>query len=63
MKWTKDTPTQEGWYWWKREPENNPSVRHVWGDPEDLMVWSRVDGGNAAGGYWYGPIEAPGRGE
>jgi len=69
--WTTDTPTREGWYWWRPRPEQTPTVLLVERRDGRLVV---VDDGivarvvsplrnasNLTNGEseWSGPLEPP----
>ena len=64
MKWTKQTPTEPGWYWQKR---TNPIYTEIWGD-EKQIVHIRYYAGNLCimnwpipnkDHEWAGPIPEP----
>ena len=61
MNWTRETPAQEGWYWFR--PDNEEQQRHiVYVINAQRMVTLGTEIEQAPGlqpGAWYGPLEAP----
>jgi hypothetical protein len=65
LKWTKTTPTEDGWYWYRdAETEKVLHVFDAWGNGV-MKAWDWKDGRHMLGsiadyeGEWYGPITAP----
>lgn len=63
MKWTKEKPTEPGWYWWEEDPEYAPRCVRVLSDKRDghSIVnmgthFRRID---EIPGRFAGPIEEP----
>lgn len=63
MKWTRELPTQKGYYWHVADWSGTPVIKEV-------TLWDgvpQVDNGynhwpvsdDDYKGYWYGPIEPP----
>ena len=67
MKWTKELPKEEGWYWYKeihKDPEwRKPRVLHVsWNiDHDELLFTDGRSPRNLSNwpGEWAGPIPLP----
>lgn len=73
MKWTKEIPQKEGWYWWRASAEHTPEVFLVIADSSGNLIveyrdgkWERVrvfengfHPGNYPGKQWAGPIPEP----
>ena len=61
QRWTRNKPTEDGWYWW-RKPEDNlliPYVVKVQKSPSgDMFVFWQHDWNYATvlGGEWQGPL-------
>jgi hypothetical protein len=64
LKYSKEKPTEPGWYWYRRDEQDTPAVVHIYssfGEPPDMTftgndrVWplSRIFG------EWAGPILPP----
>lgn len=61
-EWTKEPPTEAGFYWLRQEGERDTIVRidpltfSTWvmfiGTDEDMLITS-------VGGLWYGPLQPP----
>jgi hypothetical protein len=47
-RWKQQQPTDAGWYWWREDPQSEPTVCHV--SDVGLLPHS---------GWWMGPLEAP----
>jgi hypothetical protein len=65
MKWTKETPTEPGWYWYQEGGEP-PAMYEVftWGPGEPLVVVNQdchesMEMWTAPSSQWYGPIQPP----
>jgi hypothetical protein len=58
MRWTKDKPTEQGWYWLKENSYLKPRIVRLTRHDGSLFVnvWDPV---GEKDGYWYGPIEEP----
>lgn len=68
MKWTKKSPTEPGWYWWRKGPGQNPSAlkvamrQHGLNEPDTLRVWYATRWERVAhifGQWWPQPIPEP----
>lgn len=69
MKWSKKSPTIEGWYFWrKRQNQNNPWLWDVYyimppDETDEDREWTYWTGGvdcwKPAGGWWSPRIEEP----
>ena len=69
MTWTRETPTEPGWYWYRDREEPEPAIyrvsRTTGGDL--LVVWTDcgIDwelahlARHAVGAEWCGPLEVP----
>lgn len=66
MKWTKELPKCDGFYWYKKNIGDNLDIVQVryTDDPELTMVW--FNGGEITeslrlhtGAFWSGPIPEP----
>lgn len=52
MKWTKDEPTEEGWYYWRMDRRiHDPLHWHVLYVEPDLIPRAK--------GQWAGPLPQP----
>jgi hypothetical protein len=61
MNWTLDTPTKEGWYWFRMDNEEKRMVIvYVISADRMVAVGSDTEGNPALQkGAWYGPLEPP----
>lgn len=64
MKWAKELPKEEGWYWFRNTGHGAPVTGMNYYIVKDNGVYiSRlgqlVETGEAEGLYFYGPIEPP----
>ena len=63
MKWTKDIPAKEGWYWKRNTSDkyDEPEVVHVRNYAGELAIGnSFISGWNSLKRYeWAGPIPLP----
>lgn len=63
-KWTDETPTVPGWYWWRPSDEHSYSVQEV--REIDGKLWLTLGGSDykqelgRLGGEWSGPLSPPG---
>lgn len=59
--WTRETPTKEGWYWYKSERDTKVRMLEVITDNDRLEV--RQEGLarylSYYNGCWYGPLDSP----
>jgi hypothetical protein len=57
VKWTSDTPTVEGWYFWRRSDKYDDSlhyrVEYIEPDMLGITPWMKKHG------EWAGPIPEP----
>ena len=66
MKWSKQRPAQEGWFWWREKPDDDPMCIQVYFASGLFWAWNegkfdigdenRVD---EIAGEWAGPIPLP----
>jgi len=63
MKWIKDKPKKDGWYWWRRSKRYS---QHLWQihfcEVEDELDDCWENGTEVywpKGGWWAGPIPDP----
>ena len=70
LKWTKEKPTESGWYWWRFEKKNVPHMVYVvWENTmrpvENDRLLILYPNSNkefeveTRGGEWAGPIPEP----
>jgi hypothetical protein len=61
MNWTLDTPTKEGWYWFRMANEEKRTVIvYVISADRMVAVGSEREGNPALQkGTWYGPLGPP----
>lgn len=63
MKWSKEKPTQAGWYWWKDlDRPGKPHMAHVVNDGYGLTVYGIEEYSRRlyeVRGEWAGPIPEP----
>lgn len=68
MKWTREPPTAEGWYWvFNRDLDDEPVTARVQKDGDgDITVavhlseyFDSIDDWSLSGAFWMGPIEVP----
>lgn len=60
MNWTKQTPTQTGWYWWRQDSSKPAAVVYLAGKLECLQVFSfHSHPAVSMGGEWAGPLRPP----
>lgn len=54
--WSKELPTEPGWYWWRQQPTDPPDARYVHADDDGALHMSDGYGGSdpveGAGGEW-----------
>lgn len=48
MNWTTKTPTEPGWYWWRKSIAYHAEIVKV------------IQCGGVFGGQWFGPLQEPG---
>lgn len=58
--WTKRTPSEMGWYWWRPSLGFLPTVAHIRNDWLLLAGEGRGQLPESVGGEWCGPLWAPG---
>ena len=60
MKWTKDSPVEPGWYWWRVKRDDAEVIRVVTHDA-GLRLQSEFynDLVTKCAGEWAGPIPEP----
>lgn len=62
MTWTKEPPTEPGWYWWREDLSYNGMIVWVSSDGKvsrmfaPLWLWLASE----MGGQWFGPLQVPG---
>lgn len=56
MKLTEDKPIEEGWYWIKRQYENEPMIVKVRKYSGEMCILNRTIPDNC---LWAGPIKEP----
>jgi hypothetical protein len=58
MMWTKEPPTEPGWYWWREDATRLPYPRHVRHDGDGVLYVIGYQFPTVAeyGGEWQGPI-------
>ena len=61
MNWTQDKPTQEGWYWFRADTEDNRTVIvYVISGERMIAIGDEREGKPAfQKGSWFGPLESP----
>ncbi len=64
MKWTKEKPSGQGWYWWKRDPYVTASIEHIYVGRTDGALFMYLPRGAGVAvdrlpGEWAGPIQEP----
>ena len=61
LKWTKELPTQEGWYWNKEINYKPECVKvDITANGEFYVLYDEeMQNVKRFGGEWYGPIEPP----
>jgi hypothetical protein len=61
MNWTTDTPTLEGWYWFRMDTGDKRTVMVYVISADRMVAVGDERGGNPAAqkGFWFGPVEPP----
>jgi hypothetical protein len=73
MNWTENLPTDEGWYWNRKNKYKKENIYYVWISLEESVLkdvnvlYCRRSGQSlfdkerveSIGGEWYGPIKPP----
>ncbi len=60
MNWTKELPTSEGWYFWKRNFNRQPwlwQAIFVLKEKDESSYWDSGTSIHAPKGGWWGKIE------
>jgi hypothetical protein len=57
MRWTRERPTQPGWYWWRHSSASTPWIARVndgleVGAINEALTVSEVDHVDECGGEW-----------
>jgi hypothetical protein len=64
LAWSKDIPTQSGYYWWRDDPEYNSLIVWVSSDGTVLRIGSpETQPAAVIGGQWRGPLRPGGEEE
>lgn len=59
--WTKKTPTEPGYYWWREDIAHHARIAYFTEDRRMiLMGWLDSQSPAAFLGEWYGPLQEPG---
>jgi len=62
MKWTRDFPAVEGWYFWRRNSRSGDSLHWAavfYESAADSFFEANIKVGPPHGGEWAGPIPEP----
>ena len=61
MKWTKEKPSKEGYYWYMES--NTAEIVEIAIFPREIIVWciaqEYANPIEVFNGEWYGPLEVP----
>lgn len=68
MNWTKNSPTEPGWYWFREDMSRSAVIHKVgkWPGGGLAVVLSKrwhdheVSAPENMSGHWYGPLQEPG---
>ncbi len=65
MNWTKELPTKDGYYWWRKYKFKSNSIYYVFNRDGVVMCrWAHSglydkETVKEVGGEWYGPLVGP----
>lgn len=59
LAWTIEKPQQSGWYWWRLNSEETPTILQVDVETEEVYLGGSEVPLSVEGGQWAGPLEPP----